>query len=139
MLVKSIAESSKLFKHDFWMLKRAVSLSFRPPEIALMLIQECVMEMGGGGGGGALNRAAQAVSQSIHFKISHCWKSHVAAQSEMAKGSILQYFLPALSYHLSSKSLFDVFLSGHSRLVLLYCKCSKIPTHFTFYSQRKCW
>ena len=30
-----------------------------------------------------------------------------------SKGSILQYFRPSLSYHLSLRSLFRLFLSGH--------------------------
>ena len=38
----------------------------------------------------------------------------------MLKGSILQYFQPSLSYHLSLRSLFCLFLSGHFTLVLLY-------------------
>ena len=36
------------------------------------------------------------------------------------KGSILQYFLPSLSYHLSLRSLFCQLLSGRLRQVLLY-------------------
>ena len=35
-------------------------------------------------------------------------------------GSILQYFRPSLSYHLSLISLFCLFLSGRLRQVLLY-------------------
>ena len=35
-------------------------------------------------------------------------------------GSILQYFKPSLSYHLSLRSLFCLFLSGGLRQVLLY-------------------
>ena len=34
--------------------------------------------------------------------------------------SILQYFRPSLSYHLSIRPLFCLFLSGHLRQVLLY-------------------
>ena len=37
----------------------------------------------------------------------------------MARGSILQYFLPSLSYHLSLRPLFCLFLSGHFTQVLL--------------------
>ena len=33
--------------------------------------------------------------------------------AECSKGSILQYFQPSLSYHLSFRSLFCLFLSGH--------------------------
>ena len=38
----------------------------------------------------------------------------------MLQESILQYFWPALSYHLSLRPLFCLFLSGHFRQVLLY-------------------
>ena len=40
--------------------------------------------------------------------------------AECSKGSILQYFRPSLSYHLSLRPLFFLFLSGHLRQVLLY-------------------
>ena len=40
--------------------------------------------------------------------------------AECSKGSILQYFRPALSYHLSLRFLFCLFLSGRLRQVLLY-------------------
>ena len=36
------------------------------------------------------------------------------------EGSTLQYFLPSLSYHLSLRSLFPLFLSGHFTQVSLY-------------------
>ena len=38
----------------------------------------------------------------------------------MLQESILQYFWPSLSYHLLFRSLFDLFLSGRLRQVLLY-------------------
>ena len=38
----------------------------------------------------------------------------------MLQESILQYFRPALSYHLSLRPLFCLFLSGRLRQVLLY-------------------
>ena len=38
----------------------------------------------------------------------------------MLQESILQYFQPSLSYHLSSRPLFCLFLSGSYRQVLLY-------------------
>ena len=38
------------------------------------------------------------------------------------KGSILQYFRPSLSYHLSLRSLFYLLLSGRFTQVLLYVK-----------------
>ena len=40
--------------------------------------------------------------------------------AECSKGSILQYFRPSLSYRLSLRSLFCLFLSGRFILVLLY-------------------
>ena len=44
----------------------------------------------------------------------------VTSIAECSKGSILQYFRPSLSYHLSLRSLFCLFLRGHLRHVLLY-------------------
>ena len=44
----------------------------------------------------------------------------VESIAECCKGSILQYFRPSLSYHLSLRSLFCLFLSGPLRQVLLY-------------------
>ena len=43
----------------------------------------------------------------------------VKSIAECSKGSILQYFWTSLSYHLSSTSLFCLFLSGYTQ-VLLY-------------------
>ena len=40
--------------------------------------------------------------------------------AECSKGSILQYFLPSLSYNLSLRSLFCLFSSGRFSQVLLY-------------------
>ena len=40
---------------------------------------------------------------------------------------ILQYFRPSLSYHLSSRSLFCLFLSGRFTQVLLYCVTPFLP------------
>ena len=40
--------------------------------------------------------------------------------AEWSKGSILQYFGPSLSYYLSFRSLFCLFLGCHLRQVLLY-------------------
>ena len=37
----------------------------------------------------------------------------VKSIAECSKGSILQYFRPSLSYHLSLSHLFYLFLSGH--------------------------
>ena len=39
--------------------------------------------------------------------------------AECSKGSILQYFRPALSYHMALRSLFCLFLSGRLRQVSL--------------------
>ena len=44
----------------------------------------------------------------------------VKSIAECSKESILQYFWPSSSYHLSFKSLFCLFLSGHFTQVLLY-------------------
>ena len=45
---------------------------------------------------------------------------HVNCIAECFKGSILQYFRPSLSYHLSLRSLFCLFLSDRLSQVLLY-------------------
>ena len=52
----------------------------------------------------------------------------------MLQGGILQYFRPSLSYHLTLRSLFCLFLSNHLRQVLLYVysKCAE-----TVYNQVK--
>ena len=39
----------------------------------------------------------------------------VKSIAECSKGSILQYFGPSLSYHMSLRPLFCLFLSGHLR------------------------
>ena len=44
----------------------------------------------------------------------------VKSIAECSKESILQYFQSSLSYHLSLRSLFCLFLSGRLRQVLLY-------------------
>ena len=44
----------------------------------------------------------------------------VKSIAECSKRSNMQYFRPSLSYHLSLRSLFCLFLSGHLRQVLLY-------------------
>ena len=48
----------------------------------------------------------------------------VKSIAECSKGSILQYFRPSLSYHLSLRSLFYIFLSGRFTQVLLYLSVS---------------
>ena len=44
----------------------------------------------------------------------------VKSIAECSKGSILHYFRPSISYHLSLRSLFCLFLSGDFTQVLLY-------------------
>ena len=44
----------------------------------------------------------------------------VKSIAECSKGSILQYFWPSLSYHLSLKPLFYLFLSGCFTQVLFF-------------------
>ena len=44
----------------------------------------------------------------------------VKSIAECAKGSILQYFRPSISYHLSLRSLFCLFVSGSFIQVLLH-------------------
>ena len=55
----------------------------------------------------------------------------------MLQESILQYFRPALSYHLSLRPLFCLFLRGRLRRVLLYYICSKIFSLFLFLFSNK--
>ena len=43
----------------------------------------------------------------------------VKSIADGSKGSILQYFRPSLSYHLSFRPLFCLFLSGHLRLQVI--------------------
>ena len=49
----------------------------------------------------------------------------VKSIAECSKGSILQFFRPSLSYHLSLRSLFCLLLSGRLRQVLLYINMPK--------------
>ena len=51
----------------------------------------------------------------------------VKSIAESSKGSILQYFRPALSYYLSLRSLFCLFLSGRLRQNLLYAIAEDNP------------
>ena len=51
--------------------------------------------------------------------------------AECSKGSILQYFRPSLSYHLSVLSLFCLFMSGRLRQVLLYSQAENTVRHRT--------
>ena len=51
----------------------------------------------------------------------------VKSFAECSTGSILQYLRPSLSYHLSLRSLFCLFLSGRLRQVLLNIALWKLP------------
>ena len=69
----------------------------------------------------------------------------VKSIAECSKGSILQYFRPSLSYHMSLRSLFCLFLSGRLKQVLLlylfvlkisgffFASSSYIQVHFRLY------
>ena len=48
----------------------------------------------------------------------------------MLQEGILQYFRPSLSYHLSLRRLFCLFLNGHLRQVLLYFHTHQIKYLF---------
>ena len=56
--------------------------------------------------------------QKLVFNTNYCLMQ-VKSIAECSMGSILQYFRPSLSYHLSLRSLFCLFLSGHFTQVLL--------------------
>ena len=53
------------------------------------------------------------------------WLNGGQKDCRMLQKSILQYVRPALSYHLSLRLLFCLFLSGRLRQVLLYLKISE--------------
>ena len=55
----------------------------------------------------------------IDFKTNYR-SMQVISIAECSKGSILQYFRPSISYHLSLRSLFCLFLSCRFTQVLLY-------------------
>ena len=54
--------------------------------------------------------------KKLFFKINYCLMQ-VKSLPECSKGSILQYFQTSLSYHLSSRPLFCLFLCGGFRQV----------------------
>ena len=56
----------------------------------------------------------------------------VKSIAECSKRSILQYFGPSLSYQLSLRSLFGLFLSGCLRQVLLYLENRDDPNQLDF-------
>ena len=58
----------------------------------------------------------------------------VKSIAECSKESILQYFRPSLSFHLSLRSLFCLFLSGRFTQVLLYVLHIKIQFAGLFFS-----
>ena len=60
-----------------------------------------------------------AVLHKLIFKPNYCLMQ-VENIAECSKGSILQYFRSSLSYHLSLRSLFCLFLSGCFTQILLY-------------------
>ena len=66
-----------------------------------------------------LKRPLQKDQKIIFFKTNYRLMQ-VKRIAECSKGSILQYFRPSLSYHLSLRSLFCLLLSGRLRQVLLY-------------------
>ena len=69
--------------------------------------------------------------QKMVFKTDYCLMQ-VKSIAECSKGSILQYFRPLLSYHLSIIPLFCLFLSGHFTQVLLYIfKCWNLKVTLT--------
>ena len=57
--------------------------------------------------------------QKLVFKTNYLLMQ-VKSIAEFCKGSILQYFKPSLSYHLSLRYLFCLFLSDRFTQVLLY-------------------
>ena len=77
--------------------------------------------------------AAQKDDQILVFKTAYRLMQ-VKSIAECSMGSILQYFRPSLSYHLSLRSLIGLFLSGRLRQVLLYFNQ---PCLFPFHFQTK--
>ena len=66
------------------------------------------------------------------FNTNYCLLMQVKSIAK-CKGSILQYFWPSLSYHLSVRSLLCLFLSSHFTLISLYFGCglpSDVPMSF---------
>ena len=71
--------------------------------------------------------ATQIGFQDQVFKTNYCLMQ-VKSIAER-EGSILQYFGPSLSYHLSLRSLFCLFLSGGFSQILLYIDLAKYRVH----------
>ena len=58
----------------------------------------------------------------------------VISIAECSKGSFLHYFQPLLSYHLSLRSLFCLFLNGCFTQVLFYvCNLAKFGPIFMYF------
>ena len=70
--------------------------------------------------------------QKMVFKTKHGLRQ-VKSIVECSKGSFLQYFRPSLSYQLSFRPLFCLFLSG--RCTQVYCTC--ICTFYAFVHLQK--
>ena len=66
----------------------------------------------------SLKQSLKKMTKKMVFKTDYCLMQ-VISIAECSKGSILQYFRPSLSNHLSLSSLFCIFLSGPLRQVLL--------------------
>ena len=63
----------------------------------------------------------------------------VKSIAECSNGSILQYFRPSLSYNLSLRSLFCLFLSGHFTQVLLQVNHFPVKTWHPVIYIIGCW
>ena len=64
------------------------------------------------------NYTASEIPESSMYTFYRLMK--VKSIAECSKGCILQYFRPSLSYHLSLRSLFCLFLSDRLRQILCY-------------------
>ena len=69
-----------------------------------------------------LNGHSQKEHQNMVFNTNYRLMQ-VKRIAECSKGSILQFFRPTSSYHLSLRSVFCLFLSGRLRQVLLCFMC----------------
>ena len=63
----------------------------------------------------------KSIAECSHYRL-----MQVKRIAECSQGSILQYFRPSLSYHLSLRSLFCLFLSGRFAQVLPYLSIMKL-------------
>ena len=69
----------------------------------------------------------QPLSKRLKIVFKNCLMQ-VKSIGECSKGSILQYFWSLFSYHLSLRSLFCLFLSGHFTQALLYLQLINLPS-----------